>query len=56
MKVNRPLRGDSAVIVVFTKKLFILQEMARARLWPDIIYCRLVWVMTQAIPPVGITK
>ena len=32
MKINRTLRGDSAVIVVFTIKLFILQEMARARL------------------------
>ena len=56
MKINRTPHGDSAEIVVFTKKMFILQKMALARLWPDIIYCRLLWVMTQAIPPVGITK
>ena len=32
MRINRTLHGDSADIVVFTKKMFILQKMARARL------------------------
>ena len=56
MKINRLLHGDSAAIVVFTKKMFILQKMARARLWPDIVYYRLLWVMSQAIPHVRLKK